>query len=454
MTKKLALPLLILSVYCIGLAIGPRVPDDLQGRYCVRNVYFIWPFGLSLNCDSFNYLEEAANPAFLLHPKAIHQARPGHIVLVHIAGYPVRWITQIALAGLNLEESLSFDSSVFGIEDEFRRTTIISPEELTATVRLFIPYFVTYFLIDILFLSLGFWLYLRLVQPHIPIRDVALPVILIGLLLVINDMTKAHLLSPHSQVFNIFVPLFALFAFVMVWRDIRFLEWILLSALIALGVLSYGYFAIVVPTCVLAFIIGDLEREQVDRRAVIRWLIYPLAMLLVVALPYLIWYGYVISVNGAFYSYEVDCCNQIVWMAETWKAGPSVFFSRWFENFWFFLQQALLGAGVIYLLLIVAGILWASAGRPRLELSSQNKMVVVGATVVSLLTIVFYAFLGYRVWRLAYGAIVPFIVICGLLYNALIAKITPNRIRIAETVVLTLVVWFTAFVIGKDGPWT
>ena len=60
--------------------IGPRVPDNMQKEYCVRNFEINSIFGHSMNCDSADYILNASNPKRLLEEDSIRQARPGLII--------------------------------------------------------------------------------------------------------------------------------------------------------------------------------------------------------------------------------------------------------------------------------------------------------------------------------------------------------------------------------------
>src|SRR5882757_11572530 len=72
----------------IGLAVGPRVPDATQQDYCVQNLRTDTVFGLSMNCDSFDFMRLADFPSGLLAPNNVRQARPGMIFAAYLLAKP------------------------------------------------------------------------------------------------------------------------------------------------------------------------------------------------------------------------------------------------------------------------------------------------------------------------------------------------------------------------------
>src|SRR5262249_13874721 len=68
------------AVFVAALLIGPRVPYERQAEFCVVNVKIGGPLGISLNCDSPEYLRLAREPSALLEPTNMRQSRPGLVL--------------------------------------------------------------------------------------------------------------------------------------------------------------------------------------------------------------------------------------------------------------------------------------------------------------------------------------------------------------------------------------
>ena len=96
--------------------IGPRVPDNMQKEYCVRNFEINSIFGHSRNCDSADYILNASNPKRLLEEDSIRQARPGLIINANIYFF--------------INKIFGF----FGYNDEYPKTTFIDNKNLTYEV--------------------------------------------------------------------------------------------------------------------------------------------------------------------------------------------------------------------------------------------------------------------------------------------------------------------------------
>jgi hypothetical protein len=85
-----------LVVLMVGLLVGPRVPNDQQHAQCVTNLLFAGPFGISLNCDSMEFMRLARDPAALLEPQNRRQARPGLIFAAAALAVPLSPMKRLA----------------------------------------------------------------------------------------------------------------------------------------------------------------------------------------------------------------------------------------------------------------------------------------------------------------------------------------------------------------------
>ena len=85
--KYFSLFLITCSILMLSLLVGPRVPDDEQRTHCVDNIKIGGPFGISLNCDSSEFMLLANNPELLLEKDNIRQSRPG---LIYVAALLVK----------------------------------------------------------------------------------------------------------------------------------------------------------------------------------------------------------------------------------------------------------------------------------------------------------------------------------------------------------------------------
>jgi len=80
---------LSLFILMFALLIGPRVSDDHQIEQFVFNIHLTGPFGVSLNCDSPEFILLAANPSHLLNHFNARQSRPGLIAAAAVLAWPL-----------------------------------------------------------------------------------------------------------------------------------------------------------------------------------------------------------------------------------------------------------------------------------------------------------------------------------------------------------------------------
>ena len=171
--------------------IGPRVSDEQQREYCVYNIHLPGPFGFTLNCDSPDLLLLAHNPRGLLQEGNVRQDRPTFVL------------------GAFAISKLFF----------FKKDAAINRAVHFATVRgknffapiYFFKYYLAYIIINILILLCAFSLFRELIcrEEHCYFFQISL-----AFLLIFNDVVKAFIWSPHTQMFNIMLPLFCLWCFV------------------------------------------------------------------------------------------------------------------------------------------------------------------------------------------------------------------------------------------------
>ena len=438
---------------------GPRVPDDEQLLYCVKNIYLPGPLGISLNCDSPVFLEDAANPSLLLAENSVYQGRPLHITTVGMLGYPVRLITTPIIRALNLDEQMGFGLDIIGKENEFRDTTFNSQEDVASGIELFVPYFITYFLFDVLLLAGAFWMFVRLVSPEKGWQDAPLAVLLVGLLLAVNDLSKAYLLTPHSQTFNLFVPIFCLFAFMQLATKPSRRSVLILAVIAGLGMLAYAYFAVAVPVGIVALLVYWLPRDG-WWPAVRRIFVDALLLLVITLMPTLAWMGFVIARNGSFFSFEVACCRQIVWIGDAWNAGGfgevvSQFWGKliFFAQYGFVLSIIPLLMGVLVVVFAGWHLNWRENGSINSAQGKRIRLLLTGILTVSGMSWLFYSFLGYTVTRLATGIALPMVVLVGLLAQEAATK-SDRAQRLVNVVVLVGITAVIIYTLVKPGPYS
>ncbi len=432
--------LIAFGVLCLGLLIGPRVPDADAGYNCVGNVKLNGPFGFSLNCDSPEFMWLAREPSGLLDHVNSRQSRPGMILLAALIQAPVSLVAPPEGPPTPVYQ---------GLYDPVRVAWSFSQDR---------PAYIAYILLNIAILLASFHVLRRVIERHAAARDAAAAVIVVatGLLLVANDVTKAFVWSPHTQMFNILVPMLAVYATQRAaagaFADRGFA--LALGLAVGFGMTAYGVFA-VIAACVLpvAIVLQARQRSATARRDGI---INLAAFVALSAAPSLLWYLYVRTTTGHFFNAELDL-RQVVWMKDALEEGLGTFLAAWFGNLGdllaFAAPQALaLAAFVVWLALTVFVSARRGAGE-RAPLAAALPAIGIGL-FVSVAVLGFYTCVGWVTDRLAYPMIPPLVAAAGASALLIARRLPPRRREVCAAGCLAIALAQTIYVVVKEGPWS
>lgn len=427
-----------LAALLLGLLVGPRVPNDRQNEFGVFNVPLFGPFGVSLSIDSTDFMRFARDPSRLLEPHNIRQSRPGLILVAGVLTlpfYPMRYL--VVWLGLRGER------------------TDIEPQKMANSLLDNAPAYLPYIMLNVAALVLSFHFFRKICATVATRSDVAtdLTVASIGLLIVANDVVKAFVWSPHTQMFNILVPIFGVYAVLRSWagaaRDRRFAVWMGLAT--GLGMTAYWVFAVLVPCLVLPALIDLVWRASPGERL---RLIGNIGLFLVLAAaPMALWYVFVLASTGDFHASETRDNGMLIWMFDALSVGPGALAARLFDNAHVLINQAkpqavaIAAAALLTLLAVIA-----TAGRSLAVLRRAGGVVIAGL-FVSALVLIFYTCVGWLVHRLAYAMLPPLIVAIGALAVAAVGELPPYGRRALASAYLVLVLAQMVFEVVKDGPW-
>ncbi len=419
-----------------GLLIGPRVPAERQDLLCIGNVTLAGPFGFGLNCDSPEFMRLARAPARLLDHHNTRQARPGLIIAAAALERPLSLMLRAGRHGRNVPEAIP------------RR---IAPWSSARDV----PAYLAYILLNVVILVLSFHFLLGIVVDGTRAYGAASTSILVsvGLLFVANDVTKAFVWTPHTQLFNILVPVLALYACMRAVAGGLFqTRFAVATGLVAgLGMTAYGAFAIVPAGLLVMGVLGVAgagSREK-QRRSVAN-----IALLLMLSiLPGALWYLLVRSTTGEFFRYEF-ALGEVVWMADAWTKGFDVLARQVLDHMVQLLRLAAPQAVPVFALM--AFTCAVAIRRPGGIATAVERVwpVVTCGALISALVLGFYACVGWIEARLAYPMIPSLLVAAGAVAVAVAQQLDGRGRRFMAAGCSIIAVAQMIFVILKDGPWS
>jgi len=435
-------PLFLLgfAVLGAGLLIGPRVPAADAGAACVGNVELSPPFGFSLNCDSPEFMWLARDPAGLLYHRNSRQSRPGLILAAALIQAPLSLIAPPDGPPTPVYQGL------------------YDPVAVARSFTQDRPAYIAYILLNIAILLASFHVLRQVIERQRSARNATAAIIVVatGLLLVANDVTKAFVWSPHTQMFNILVPVIAVYA-TLRSADGAFCERsfaLALGALVGLGMTAYAVFA-VIAACAVPPALVLLLREKsaaVRRRSLVNIGLF----LALAAIPSALWYEYVELTTGQFFNAELDL-RQVIWMKDELDKGVGMFLARWFgylgELIAFAAPQAI---AVVVFVAWLAVTVFVQLGRRRWQPASLSPALpaIAAGLYVSAAVLGFYTCVGWVTDRLAYPMIPPLVAAAGAAALVIAQRLPPRRRPVFAAGCLAIAIAQMIYVVIKDGPYS
>jgi hypothetical protein len=428
-----------LAILLLGLLIGPRVADDQQAAHCVVNLHLPGPFGIALNCDSPEFLRLATTPSALLEKKNARQSRPGMILAAYVVSLPI-----LPLA--NIPSLLRIKAS---------RPDIDSQRIDNALAQQF-PAYVAYMVLNLLILYATFF-YFRCLCIEAAIYSMPATQFMIalgGVLLVANDVVKAYFWTPHSQMCNVFIPVFAVYIFVRV-IDGGLLEknFAIVTGLITgIGVTAYPTFVIIIPCTLLAALLPLTRAKIIAAR--VRWFPNIALFLAASVAPGLLWFVFVQIKTGEFYLTEIAGGPEIWIPAALSHGGLEMAVTVVLNYFRIMLALAAKQAFPLAAVLVIAAAVALKHSKLIAAALRHNWAIAFAALIISGTIAGFYSLAGDMHYRWAYALIPPFMIAAIVLILAVYHELSAFEQRALRSAVFLIAVCQLAFTIIKDGPFS
>jgi len=352
-----------------------------------------------INCDSAVFMKDAQAPQRLINGQSVYQDRPLYAVSNWVlsnslikAGFPNRTIPIRGNSG-----SITQYSEIF-----------------------YLGYLILNFLI--LFAASLLMLKWLKTQFEIPLKNSMLWLVCLNALLILtgNELTKTFFWTPHSQMFNILLPAYALYLFAR-RNELNTRKFELLN-LGAIGALLFCYSLL----GILYFIILFSSR---------RGLLARFRRIFVSIIPYAMWPFIIQLAGGKYHSIAITRYREYIWVFDSIKNGD--FVSAFLHNESSFARTLPLFPASVLLIVFVV---WAWQNRNTFVLKRLLNDLRLQFFITFLF---FYSLMGYYARRVTLSPIL----FADLLAFAVVLKLLhrlSSRIQILLTtgfLVLQLIFW-------------
>lgn len=392
-----------------------------ENAVCAKPVHLNSTMSYMFNCDSYDFLRLAHDPALIFQPKNVRQSRPGYVALGVVA---------TKLFGPAMESS--------GLTRWYHTKD-----------RAYLPLVLINFVALATAVGLGAALLLDLGLPRVAVAAVSA-------VIVINDVTKAFFWAPHQQIFVLLVPLVTVV--VLRWimgRVMTRAEITLLGLGLGASMLVYGSVVITVAAVSTVLLVTGLRglrgarRVAVAGRNVGRIALFGAA----VGTPQLVWMQLCKMVAGSYYSHETYAYHQFVWLPEAARKGWSVLVNTVVAFTYDTEAEIRAAAGAMVIVLVVAVVLARRLDVSLVPASPSQRRILVATGVTIAWTVVFCWALGFYQPRIAYHLVPLLLLLIGWV-GARTAARSPALARGVPPVLSVLAAVWVGYELTKAGPYS
>jgi len=331
---------------------------------------------LLINCDSAVFMKDAQNPARLFNGDSVYQDRPLPTLLVSVLSKVWHYFTfpdyQRSVVG---NSGVSFTYSL-----------------LTYVLFLFL---------NVLILSIACWLGLKLVLvffKNYNIDFVFYPrfAIFIVSIISLNEITKTFFWTPHSQMFNLLLPVYFFFLLQFRNTNIESKFFVINCFFILVLLFCYAfYILLIIPMLIMNW-------KNIETR---------ILMIVLCVTPYLLYPTLLELFGGQYYSLGLEKYRLFIWLLDSIKNAPEA--PSIYGNFYSFIKTF----PIFPVFLIIVLLLWWFLQKN--SFSVELFKLVKFEFYAVLIYFLFLAVYGYYARRLTYTLIIflTLIILKVFLYN-------------------------------------
>lgn len=392
---------------------SPRAPDSLVNSGGVFLYDIRGPFHLTINIDSWDFLDLGRDPRLLFTEKhKRYQGRPLYSILGFLLSLPYR------------PSRLEWIASVFN------------------PVAYYVPEILGYACLNAMVLTVSILIFYRLVARKLSFDWLLLLPLTI---LTANEVTKAFFWTPHQQVFNLFIPLFSLLFYWWMIRRMETFRWIhffLTGGLLGFCGLAYPAFGSV--------LLGSMLLVLVKSRKKVAVLLLPVSFYI----PILAWRTVVVLIKGSFYDAEVVEGRLFTWVADIFLDFDAfkVAFVKNIADFSLTLVQVMSVPALVLLCLMVV-----RYQHQRIQSAIANPMpqeLRIAFLVYYASAVPFLFLIGIYRTRLTWCLVPPLLVLIGRELKTLEGIWTSRRLVILKTMTTVFSLGYLIYWVLRKGPWS
>jgi hypothetical protein len=417
---------LLLVLFVVALMLLHKIPEDYPYSIRGENYQFMGPFWVVLNYDSRAFMRGAEDLTEILTPDYMRQSRPGMVVVAHFVskalGPAVTWVERVLAS---------------------------TGRQFHAPIDRWLHQYVAYIAINLTVVLLSFWYYIKLAGSK---KSISIAAVAAGALLLFNIISKAFMLTPHTAILELLVPLAVLDLFLRVRRADSIKQSKLIPYSVVFGLAAIGYTGVLIaaPAAVLAEILN--RRDDLDKKGWARFPWWGSLATLIMLLPIVAWITFISVRNQGFYVAEFEG-EELVWLVEAVRDNViqaiALLGTKIWRLTWMALQQTW------PLLLTVVSVVTAIGPKTVWQQfkGEARKDLPVGAVIVSGLSILFFALIGLTNLRRAYLAVPSLIVLLGWFLERLSGELPDSQqprfpLAVATALVVTAIIFFI-----QQGPY-
>jgi hypothetical protein len=263
--------------------------------------------------------------------------------------------------------------------------------------------------------------------------------------LAVNDVTKLFFLTPHTQIYNLFVPCLSLYlAYHLTLRERALAAGQALGLGLGLGVglLAYGSFAVAILCAAAIQLLVHRSRGPA------------LAIGAGALLPYAGWALFVWGRTGGFHQEEIEGYRQFIWIADCAALGAAACAPVVRDNLTMFVTAAAPVVAVPLLLALGLRVARHTTGSGQRPSSNESRALHVAMAVNLVVTALFLAMMGFYVPRLMWLMVPELLLVIAVEIQALrLWRAAPAGWRVDAAMLLATLAYL-ALLVSRQGPYT